>query len=106
MSRMKTDLKGRFFVYILKCGDTTYYTGWTPDPEKRLRTHNQARGAKYTRGRLPVELVWQKKCRSKSEALSVETAVKKLSRTRKQELINGRSLHDLLKETKPGKQKA
>lgn len=75
------------YVYILRCGDGTYYTGWTNDPEQRLQNHNQGRGAKYTRGRLPVVFVYQEKCATKGEALRRERAVKRLSRSQKEQLI-------------------
>lgn len=75
------------YVYILRCGDGTYYTGWTNDPSRRMQTHNQGRGAKYTRGRLPVELVYQERCADKGEALRRERAIKRLSRSQKERLI-------------------
>ena len=97
---MKKKRSGGFFVYMLKCSDKTYYTGYTPDVTGRLDAHNRAKGAKYTRGRLPVELVWQKKYRTKGRAMSVEAAVKKLSREQKQELVNGGVLSRLIRERK------
>ncbi len=51
---------GKFWVYIVECSDNTFYTGYTPDIEKRIKLHNAGRGAKYTRDRLPVKLVWRK----------------------------------------------
>lgn len=75
------------YVYILKCADGTYYTGWTNDTKRRLHVHNQGRGAKYTRGRLPVELVYREECVDKAEALRREIAIKKLSRSQKERLI-------------------
>lgn len=77
------------YVYILRCCDNTYYTGWTNDVEKRLQTHAQKKGAKYTRGRLPVRLVYVEEMDSKSKALKREHAIKKLSRKQKEELIGG-----------------
>ncbi|MCI2061500.1 MAG: GIY-YIG nuclease family protein [Eubacteriaceae bacterium] len=77
------------FVYILKCGDGSYYTGWTTDVEHRVAAHAAGRGAKYTRGRGPVELVHVEEFATKSEALSREIAIKKLSRSQKEALING-----------------
>lgn len=75
-------------VYILKCSDDTYYTGITNDFPKRLDTHNNGKGAKYTRGRLPVimEAVWI--VGTKSEALKEEYRIKKLSRIEKKNIIN------------------
>lgn len=74
-------------VYILKCCDGSLYTGWTNDIEKRLAAHNSGNGAKYTRGRRPVELVYLEKLPDKSAALRREAAIKKLKRSRKEALI-------------------
>lgn len=76
-----------FYTYILKCSDNTLYTGFTNDIEKRLIIHNKGIGAKYTRGRLPVKLVYKEKFNTKSEALKREHFIKKLSRKKKIELI-------------------
>lgn len=75
------------YVYIVKCADGTYYTGWTVDLEKRLHTHNKGEGAKYTRSRRPVELVYSEQFVDKSSALKRECAIKALSRTQKETLI-------------------
>ena len=75
------------FTYILKCADGTLYTGWTNDIEKRLAAHNAGKGAKYTRTRRPVELVYCEKYETKEEAMSRECAIKKLTRVQKDELI-------------------
>jgi len=75
------------FVYILKCADGSLYTGWTNDPENRLKQHNLGHGAKYTRGRLPVEMVFCRECADKSAALKAEIAIKALSRAEKEKLI-------------------
>ena len=77
-----------WYLYILRCGDGTLYTGITTDVEKRLETHRSGKGAKYTRGRLPLELVYQETCGSHSDALKRELAVKKYSRSEKQKLID------------------
>lgn len=71
------------WVYVLKCRDGSLYTGWTNDLEKRLRTHQNGKGSKYTRSRLPVNLVaaWKKK--SPREARSCEVLFKQLSREEK-----------------------
>ena len=71
------------YVYILRCADDTLYTGWTTDLEKRLHAHNQKQGAKYTKARLPVELLYSETCSNKSEALKREAEIKKLSRQQK-----------------------
>ena len=71
------------WVYILRCGDGTLYTGWTDDPEKRLRAHSAGRGAKYTRSRLPVTLVYREQLPTKSEAMRREAEIKRLTRAQK-----------------------
>ena len=77
----------KWFVYILRCGDGTLYTGMTDDVARRVDVHNSGKGAKYTRGRLPVEAVYTEECESYSAALKREYAVKRLSRSEKLELI-------------------
>lgn len=72
-----------FYVYLLRCADGTLYTGCTTDLRRRERTHNAGRGAKYTRSRRPVTLVWWEEQPDKSAALRREAAVKKLSRQEK-----------------------
>ena len=74
-------------VYILQCSDKTYYTGITNDLKRRLEQHNADTGAKYTRGRGPVKLVYKEKGLTKSEALKRELAIKKLSRKEKINLL-------------------
>ena len=74
-------------VYILKCSDGSYYTGWTTDIERRLSEHNAGKGAKYTRGRTPCTLVYTADCSSTSEALKLEAKIKKLNREKKIQLI-------------------
>ena len=76
------------YTYILKCSDDTLYCGWTNDLEKRLETHNAGKGAKYTRARLPVKLVYYEEFETKEEAMSREVKIKKLSRQEKLRLIN------------------
>ena len=75
------------YVYILRCADGSLYTGWTNDLEKRVKTHNAGRGAKYTKTRLPVELVYYEEYEEKGEALSREFSIKKLKKTDKEKLI-------------------
>lgn len=75
------------FVYILECADGTYYTGWTVDIEKRIEAHNSGMGAKYTRGRGPVKLVYHEAFDTKEEALSREVQIKRLSRRKKEALV-------------------
>lgn len=82
-------------VYILECSDKTLYCGWTNDLEKRLHEHNEGKnGAKYTRGRRPVKLVYQEPCLTRSDALKREREIKGLTRLKKLRLIQG-SLTDL-----------
>ncbi|MCG2731159.1 MAG: GIY-YIG nuclease family protein [Acetobacterium sp.] len=76
------------YVYILKCNDNTLYTGWTNNIEARIGVHNSGNGAKYTRGRLPVTLVYLESFETRSEALSREIAIKRLSKKKKMELIS------------------
>jgi putative endonuclease len=78
-----------FFVYILRCSDGTLYTGYTTNIEDRIKIHNSGKGAKYTRGRLPVELEYYETYESKSEALKREIQIKSLTKTKKLKLING-----------------
>lgn len=75
------------YVYILRCADGSLYTGWTNDLEKRVKTHNAGKGAKYTKTRLPVELVYYEEYEEKGEALSREFNIKKLQKTAKEKLI-------------------
>lgn len=75
------------YVYILRCADGSLYTGWTNDLEKRVKTHNAGKGAKYTKTRLPVELVYYEEYEEKGEALSRESSIKKLKKTSKEKLI-------------------
>lgn len=65
------------YVYILECGDNTLYTGWTNNLDKRIQTHSEGKGAKYTRGRLPVKLVYFEKFEDKISAQKREYAIKK-----------------------------
>ena len=75
------------FVYIVECCDGSYYTGWTTDVEARVKTHNSGEGAKYTRSRLPVKLVYFEQLENRSAALKREAAIKKLTRVQKEKLI-------------------
>jgi len=75
------------YVYILRCSDDTYYTGYAVDIEKRLSQHQEGTGCRYTRGRTPVELVYLENLPTKSEAMQREAAIKKLTRQQKTALI-------------------
>lgn len=80
-------MDNNFFVYVLKCSDNTLYTGYTNNLEKRLKVHNSGKASKYTRGRLPVEYVYNEAFEYKSEAMSREAEIKKLSKEQKLKLI-------------------
>ena len=75
------------YVYLLRCADGSLYCGWTTDPEARLKAHSSGRGAKYTRSRLPVQLVWSEACKDRHEALSREWHIKRMSREEKLAMI-------------------
>ena len=77
-----------WYVYILECNDQSLYTGITNDLEKRIIVHNLGKGAKYTKARLPVKLVYKESCKTKSDSLKREFEIKKLKRTEKLNLIN------------------
>ena len=76
-----------YWVYILRCADGTLYTGYTDDVERRCAAHNSGRGAKYTRGRRPVTVVYRERCDDRSGALRREAAIKSLTRSQKEQLI-------------------
>ncbi|MCL2384198.1 MAG: GIY-YIG nuclease family protein [Oscillospiraceae bacterium] len=76
------------YTYIVKCCDGSLYTGWTNDLEKRIANHNSGKGAKYTRSRLPVELVYYETFSSKEEAMERERIIKRLKRGEKIQLLN------------------
>ena len=80
-------MENTWYLYILRCGDNTLYTGITTDVEKRLEAHRTGKGAKYTRGRAPLELVYREDCGDHSTALKREIEIKKLTREEKETLI-------------------
>lgn len=92
-----------WYLYILRCKDDSLYTGITTDVEKRLEAHRSGKGAKYTRGRGPLELVYREECGTHSDALKREVQIKALPRKEKLKLLeafenmpeNGRSLPNL-----------
>ncbi|MDD5746484.1 MAG: GIY-YIG nuclease family protein [Candidatus Omnitrophica bacterium] len=86
------------FVYILQCSDGTYYTGYTPDLERRVARHNNGRGAKYTRGRVPVKLVYARKYASVPQALREERRIKGLTRGQKERLLVNRRRREQVKK--------
>lgn len=79
-------------LYILKCGDGSFYTGVTTDIDRRFREHEKGRASRFTRSRRPVVLVYQEKCGSRSQALSRECAVKSMGRQGKEDLVAGGSV--------------
>ena len=81
------------YCYIVECADGTYYTGWTTDPERRIATHNKGRGAKYTKMRLPVKLVYVEELLDRKSAMKREIAIKKMSRIGKGKLVGSKNKH-------------
>jgi len=77
-----------YWVYMLRCGDGSLYTGIAADPEKRLEVHRRGKGAKYTRSHLPVELVYREEAADRPAALRRELTVKRLARAEKLRLID------------------
>ena len=75
------------YTYIVRCSDGSLYTGWTNDLEKRIKAHNEGKGAKYTKSRRPVELVYYEAFEKKEEAMSREWAIKQMSREEKKGLL-------------------
>lgn len=86
-------------TYILKCKDDSLYTGWTNDIVHRLKMHNEGKGAKYTRGRGPVELVYLEEFETKQEAMSREAKIKRLTRKEKLLLIKSYQQEQKVKDT-------
>ncbi|MDY4796962.1 MAG: GIY-YIG nuclease family protein [Floccifex porci] len=84
-----------YYVYILECYDKSLYTGYTNHLEKRIKAHNEGKGAKYTKGRRPVSLVYFETFQTKSEALKREYAIKQFSRKKKLELIKSSILNPI-----------
>ena len=81
---MKND---KNYTYIVRCSDNTLYTGWTNNLKKRLETHNAGRGAKYTKVRRPVRLVYYETFETRGEAMSREASIKKMRKIQKEELV-------------------
>jgi len=80
------------FVYILRCGDGSYYTGWTNNPARRLQAHQSGKGSRYTRSHLPVELVYLEECETKQQAMAREYAIKQLKKEDKRKMIAAQAL--------------
>ena len=81
------------YVYILKCGDGTYYTGYTVDLINRHFQHCMGKGAKYTKGRRPLSIVYYEMCDTKSKAMKREYEIKQFTRKKKEKLINTKPIH-------------
>jgi putative endonuclease len=79
------------YCYILECADGTYYTGWTTDPDRRVKQHNKGIGAKYTSMRRPVKLVYLEQLSNRADAMKRELAIKKMRRVQKSKLVEGYS---------------
>jgi putative endonuclease len=82
-------MAGRYYTYIVRCRDGVLYTGYTNDLNERINKHNQGEGAKFTRGRTPVELVYWEEFATREEAMQREWAIKQLDRDKKLSLVNG-----------------
>lgn len=82
----------RNYTYMVKCSDGTLYTGWTTDLEHRVKAHNDGEGAKYTRSRRPVELVYYEEYATKVEAMKREYSIKQLTRKQKEKLIKNKNM--------------
>ena len=83
-----------YYTYIVRCRDGTLYTGYTTDIERRLLAHNSGKGAKYTRSRGPVELVYSEVYKTKEEAMSREWHIKRMTREEKIRLTEEREEHE------------
>lgn len=77
------------YIYIVECSDGTFYTGWTNDLDRRIAAHNSGKGAKYTKTRRPVTLVYYEMFEAKEEAMRREYEIKQYSRRQKEKLIDG-----------------
>ena len=83
LAKTKKNTGGRWYLYVLQCGDDTLYTGITNDLQRRVQLHNNGTASRYTRSRLPVVLIYQERCLGRSSALKKEYAMKQLSRKEK-----------------------
>jgi putative endonuclease len=77
-----------YFIYIVRCDDNSLYTGYTTNIEERIKKHNAGKGARYTRGRTPVKLVYMEEVADKSAALKREYAIKQYSKKQKEQLVS------------------
>ena len=81
--------KRRYYTYMVRCSDGSYYTGYTTDLGKRVASHNAGSGAKYTKSRRPVQLIYSETYETKHDAMSREAKIKQLSHREKEQLITG-----------------
>lgn len=93
---MEEEIKN--YTYIVECKDGSYYTGWTNRILKRIKAHNDGKGAKYTKGRRPVKLVYLEVSDTKEQAMKREAAIKKLTRKEKENLIKAAASKEILKD--------
>ena len=87
------------YTYLLQCADGSLYCGWTNCLWERVKVHNEGRGAKYTRGRRPLELVYFEEFATKQEAMQREAAIKRLTRQEKEKLVESRGMKAVSQET-------
>jgi putative endonuclease len=88
LSEGEVSASDKFFCYILECADGTFYTGWSTDPERRARQHNNGTGGRYTRSRRPVRIVYVEEQPDRVTAMKRERAIKSLPRVRKMKLVD------------------
>jgi putative endonuclease len=93
---MTGKLDSEFYCYMVECADGSFYTGWTKDPERRIKEHNAGRGALYTKWRRPVSLTYLEEVEDHSAALRREHAIKKLTRKQKLALVKEYQEHKLI----------
>lgn len=92
------DKMNEHLFYVLECNDGSYYAGYTNDLEKRIRTHNEGKGAKYTRAKLPVRLIYQESYETKQEAMRAEYKFKQLARAAKEQYMREGQRNDEITE--------
>jgi len=90
---------GGNYTYILRCADDTFYTGWTNDLEKRLKSHNEGTASKYTRVRRPVELAYFEEHDTKQAAMKREYAIKQMTREQKRKIIEKKEETEIGEQT-------
>ena len=93
---MRFTMETKAYMYVVQCADGTLYTGYTTDIERRIKTHNAGKGAKYTRARLPVKLIYAQGFDSKEEAMSAEALLKRKKRAQKERFLSENQEKNLL----------